>query len=533
MGLRQRMRGRDESRLLAATLGRAAAVRSFTGGAWGRPQPPRTTSLAGVAPGAVYFVRHGESTSNERGILAGIIDVKLTDFGELQARAAGRDLAAKGVRVDVVFTSHLRRTAYTARAALEAAGQGGMALQHDSRIAERSFGIFAGQNIRLLQMALGYETYESLMHGAHAAPPLGEPVASVYARVASFYEDVAVPMAATGKNVLVVSHQYALEPLALYVSGLPPEAYRNVNLPNGKALSVDDLRRYMASEACNTAFTLDTCSEEDVSSEEDSRTDDGMVEGQNDDIEIGRFGAPAGACDTADAAADDSAPLMPSGTAPSHAGGAAPAHATPRGSGGGSSTAAVLHSMNLVDAYILLTQPNYFLFAALAAPLRAAGAAAGGPAASWYLFWVAAAFFVLPALEQAVLVRAFMRRLLVRSHNTAVPQGQLDALWATVGAGSGGSISGAPGGLISEALEPVVAAARALATADTADPSSPTMRSLDRYAAQQLRERIAATGGGDRGDGPGVLGAGINYSAFSRYFQSTGGNLDLNAPSCK
>lgn len=42
--------------------------------------------------------------------------------------------------------------------------------------------------------------------------------------------------------------QYALEPLALYVSGLPPEAYRNVNLPNGKALSVDDLRRYMASE---------------------------------------------------------------------------------------------------------------------------------------------------------------------------------------------------------------------------------------------------------------------------------------------
>lgn len=59
-------------------------------------------------------------------------------------------------------------------------------------------------------MALGYETYESLMHGAHAAPPLGEPVASVYARVASFYEDVAVPMAATGKNVLVVSHQVRL-----------------------------------------------------------------------------------------------------------------------------------------------------------------------------------------------------------------------------------------------------------------------------------------------------------------------------------
>lgn len=39
-------------------------------------------------PGAVYFVRHGESTSNERGILAGIIDVKLTRFGEMQVGGA-------------------------------------------------------------------------------------------------------------------------------------------------------------------------------------------------------------------------------------------------------------------------------------------------------------------------------------------------------------------------------------------------------------------------------------------------------------
>ena len=48
--------------------------------------------------------------------------------------------------------------------------------------------------------------------------------------------------------MLVVSHQYALEPLALYLAGEPPENYRNVNLPNGKALSPEDLAACMRAE---------------------------------------------------------------------------------------------------------------------------------------------------------------------------------------------------------------------------------------------------------------------------------------------
>jgi 2,3-bisphosphoglycerate-dependent phosphoglycerate mutase len=32
-------------------------------------------------PGKVYFIRHGESTSNERNIFAGVLDVDLTAYG--------------------------------------------------------------------------------------------------------------------------------------------------------------------------------------------------------------------------------------------------------------------------------------------------------------------------------------------------------------------------------------------------------------------------------------------------------------------
>jgi hypothetical protein len=111
---------RAESQLLIAAL---AGARSFSGppaapplcaastAAAGaphhevqRPDAPQQQPAAGEAPagvgpvqqaGSVYFVRHGESTSNERGVLAGVVDVNLTRFGVLQARQAGRDVASK------------------------------------------------------------------------------------------------------------------------------------------------------------------------------------------------------------------------------------------------------------------------------------------------------------------------------------------------------------------------------------------------------------------------------------------------------
>ncbi len=52
--------------------------------------------------GEAYFICHGESTSNERNIFAGILDVGLTAFGKLQARRAGIDIKKKGVKFDAV-----------------------------------------------------------------------------------------------------------------------------------------------------------------------------------------------------------------------------------------------------------------------------------------------------------------------------------------------------------------------------------------------------------------------------------------------
>ena len=69
-------------------------------------------------PGRAYFIWHGESTSNERNIFAGVLDVDLTAFGRLQARRAGIDIKKKGVKFDAVYVSHMRRARQTCEIAL-------------------------------------------------------------------------------------------------------------------------------------------------------------------------------------------------------------------------------------------------------------------------------------------------------------------------------------------------------------------------------------------------------------------------------
>ncbi|MEH2063616.1 MAG: histidine phosphatase family protein [Nostoc sp.] len=207
-------------------------------------------------PGRAYFIRHGESTSNERNIFAGVLDVDLTAFGRLQARRAGADIKKKGIKFDAVYVSHMRRARQTCEIALaesQALKSPDISVEIDHRISEKSFGIFAGRNLNLLRLALGYEGFEEMLHSHNEAPPAGEKIAQVYGRAASFYDERIVPHLERGETVLVVCHQYVLEPLALYLSDLPPTAYEHLKLPNGKALSGEELIKFRDKESGGAA----------------------------------------------------------------------------------------------------------------------------------------------------------------------------------------------------------------------------------------------------------------------------------------
>ncbi len=206
--------------------------------------------------GQVYFIRHGESTSNERNIFAGVLDVPLTPYGELQAHRAGIDLQTKGIKFDVVYVSHLKRARQTCEIVLatsQTLKSADIPIQIDYRISERSQGIFTNRNKNLVRLTLGYESFEELLHSYNELPPNGEKIAQVYARVVAFYEERIIPHLERGENVLVVCHEYILEPLSVYLSGLPATAYKRLKLPNAKALSCEDLIKFRDYESSQGA----------------------------------------------------------------------------------------------------------------------------------------------------------------------------------------------------------------------------------------------------------------------------------------
>ena len=62
----------------------------------------------------IYLVRHGQSTANAEKVMQGWADYPLSEEGILQARIAGRYLAATGVPLKAAYTSPLSRARRTA-----------------------------------------------------------------------------------------------------------------------------------------------------------------------------------------------------------------------------------------------------------------------------------------------------------------------------------------------------------------------------------------------------------------------------------
>lgn len=87
-----------------------------------------------------YFLRHGETDSNLRGMVAGSLDVPLTQRGYAQARAAARLLQNRGITE--IYSSELRRARDTANCVAELLE---VSLHFLPGLGERHWGALEGQ----------------------------------------------------------------------------------------------------------------------------------------------------------------------------------------------------------------------------------------------------------------------------------------------------------------------------------------------------------------------------------------------------
>jgi probable phosphomutase (TIGR03848 family) len=128
----------------------------------------------------VILLRHGRTTSNAQGTLAGRQPVGLDDTGQLQAKAAGERLA--GVPLAEVVTSPLPRCRETLSLALPDARP-----QPDERLVECGYGEWEGRPLAKLAKESLWKVVQQ--YPSAAVFPGGEPLAEMSARAVSAVRD--------------------------------------------------------------------------------------------------------------------------------------------------------------------------------------------------------------------------------------------------------------------------------------------------------------------------------------------------------
>ena len=135
-----------------------------------------------------FYLRHGQSESNVRGLIGGATDYALTDQGRDEARAAGERL--RGQDISAIYASPLQRAYDTACIVAEALG--GVSVEAHEDLRERTFGVWEGQPI------------SEFVRGV--TPEGGEPIESFRSRIIGSLDVIAAPPTVLPKGLRAQLH---------------------------------------------------------------------------------------------------------------------------------------------------------------------------------------------------------------------------------------------------------------------------------------------------------------------------------------
>jgi 2,3-bisphosphoglycerate-dependent phosphoglycerate mutase len=185
---------------------------------------------------ALVLVRHGESEWNRLNMFTGWQDVDLSEEGVAEAHRAGAMLKAEGRRLDVAFTSTLKRAQNTLKVILSELEQEDVPIIQDSALNERDYGDLVGLNKDEARKRWGDEQVHLWQRSYDVAPPGGESLKDTAARVLPFFEKRIVPELRAGKDVLVVAHGNSLRALVMQLDRLSPDQVIELNIGTGMPL---------------------------------------------------------------------------------------------------------------------------------------------------------------------------------------------------------------------------------------------------------------------------------------------------------
>lgn len=166
--------------------------------------------------GRWFLVRHGETAWNAEGRAQGQADVPLNARGRAQAQATAARL--QGTRFTAAYASDLRRVTRTAQPIMRGRE---LPLITLPALRERSYGAWEGMTQAEIE-AGDPQGYAAQFSGGDSwAPPGGESMRQVYARVAAAVDRLREAHAPNAGDLLLVAHGGSLRAVIVHLLELP------------------------------------------------------------------------------------------------------------------------------------------------------------------------------------------------------------------------------------------------------------------------------------------------------------------------
>jgi 2,3-bisphosphoglycerate-dependent phosphoglycerate mutase len=171
----------------------------------------------------LILVRHGQSEWNLKNLFTGWRDPDLTVKGREEAKLAGQGLKKAGYKIDLCFTSALKRAHHTLDIMLEEMDIKNMTIVRNQALNERDYGDLSGLNKDDARLKWGDEQVHIWRRSYDTPPPGGESLKDTAERVLPYYKAMIEPMVLKGKTILVAAHGNSLRALVMHLENLSPE----------------------------------------------------------------------------------------------------------------------------------------------------------------------------------------------------------------------------------------------------------------------------------------------------------------------
>ena len=211
----------------------------------------------------LILTRHGQSIWNAENKFTGWVDVDLSEKGMEEAKKSGELLNKLNIRIDISYTSYLKRAIETLTIILKSLGLP-MKFNTAWELNERHYGSLTGLNKEETKKKIGEEQFKKYRRSWDVAPPLmandsnylenfsplnsgipenkiplSESLKNTYERVIPFYDFEIKKNLENGKNILISAHGNSLRALCKYLFNISDTKINELEIPTGNPLVID------------------------------------------------------------------------------------------------------------------------------------------------------------------------------------------------------------------------------------------------------------------------------------------------------